>query len=131
MTRPTLLGYLAQFGSFTRTAELLCTQGLAYLLKEHKDARSSLAAWVQARTDVRINESMTWLPEARLGDRGRPDLLAHDDGDVPFVIVEAKLTARLTDVQLQMYAQYLLESNKYETITCFTSYYTCFQTKEI
>lgn len=29
-----LLGHLAQLGSFTKQGELLCTQGLAYLLRD-------------------------------------------------------------------------------------------------
>jgi hypothetical protein len=43
MTTPTLLGYLARFSSFSTQSEVLCTQGLAYLLREHADARSALA----------------------------------------------------------------------------------------
>ena len=39
----TLLGYLARFSSFSIQSELLCTQGLAYLLQTHKVARTALA----------------------------------------------------------------------------------------
>ena len=49
MTTPTLLGYLARFGSFSAQSEVLCTQGLTYLLQEYEDARSALATEVAAR----------------------------------------------------------------------------------
>ena len=44
MTTPTLLGYLAKFGSFSKQSEVLCTQGLAYLLQTHEDAHSAMAS---------------------------------------------------------------------------------------
>ena len=46
----TLLGHPSHFGSFSTQSELLCTQGLAYLLQTHEDARSALADEVEART---------------------------------------------------------------------------------
>ena len=49
MTTPTLLGYMARFGSFSAQSEVLCTQGLAYLLQTYEDARSALAAEVEER----------------------------------------------------------------------------------
>ncbi len=63
MTTATLLGHLARFGSFSTQSELLCTQGLAYLLREHHNARSALASEVRARTGVEIGAALTWLPE--------------------------------------------------------------------
>jgi hypothetical protein len=74
MTTPTLLGYLARFGSFSVQSEVLCTQGLAYLLREHEEARSALAKEVEARTGVRIGDSLTWKAEAPQEDKGRVDL---------------------------------------------------------
>jgi hypothetical protein len=70
MTEPTLLGYLARFCSFTTQSEVLCTQGLAYLLREYEDARSALARKVEARTGVEIGDSLTWLPEVKQADGG-------------------------------------------------------------
>lgn len=112
MTTPTLLGYLAKFGSFSTQSEVLCTQGLAYLLKTYEDARSALAELVAARTGVVIGHSLTWLPEREQADGRRPDLEAITaDDKVPFVKVEAKLGAELLADQLQSYVQDLLERN--------------------
>ena len=66
--RPTLLGHLAQFGSFCTQAELLCTQGLAYLLRTHEDARLALAAEVEARTGAKIGHQLSWHAEALQDD---------------------------------------------------------------
>ncbi len=103
MTTPTLLGYLARFGSFTTQSEVLCTQGLTYLLQTHEDARSALADEVETRTGVGIGDSLTWLPEALQADGGRPDLEARRDDDVPVVKIEAKLGAELGPDQLRSY----------------------------
>ena len=54
---------MAKFSSFSTQSELLCTQGLAYLLKAHEQARTALASEVQIRTGVHIAEALTWLPE--------------------------------------------------------------------
>ena len=68
MERPTLLGHLAQFSSLYSQAELLCTQGLAYLLGTHENARSAIADEVEARTKARIGDRLTWHAEARQDD---------------------------------------------------------------
>lgn len=103
MGTPTLLGHLAQFGSFSTQAEFLCTQGLAYLLRTHKSTRSALAAEVETRTGVRIGDQLNWHAEAFQDDRGRPDLEARTADEVPVVKVEAKLGAELGVSQLQSY----------------------------
>jgi PD-(D/E)XK nuclease superfamily len=114
MTTPTLLGYLVRFGSFSMQAELLCTQGLAYLLQEHEDARSALAKEVEARTGVRIGNSVTWKAEALQDDKGRVDLEACTADGVPVVKIEAKLGAELTHNQLQSYLANLRKRNRNE-----------------
>ena len=43
MATPTLLGHLANLGSFATQSEVLCTQGLAYLLQSYEHARSAMA----------------------------------------------------------------------------------------
>jgi len=103
MTTPTLLGYLARFGSFSTQSEVLCTQGLAYLLREHADARSALAGMVEARTGIGIDDSITWLAEALQEDGARPDLEARTTDKVPMVKIEAKLGAELGANQLRSY----------------------------
>jgi hypothetical protein len=115
MTTPTLLGYLAKFGSFSIQSELLCTQGLTYLLQTYEDARSALADEVQTRTGVRIGDSLTWLPEALHDDGRRPDLEARTADGVPVVNIEAKLGAELLPDQLQYYVADLRERNSGDT----------------
>jgi hypothetical protein len=98
----TLLGRLAQFGSFSGQGEVLCTQGLAYLLKEHPNARSAFADEIAARAGVSVSHDLTWLPEQRQRDGGRPDLEARID-QTPIVKVEAKLGAAFDSMQFQSY----------------------------
>ncbi len=90
-----LLGHLAHFGSFSSQSELLCTQGLGYLLRTYEDARSALAREVETRVGAKIGERLDWQAEANQNDRGRPDLEARTAEGVPVVKVEAKLGAKL------------------------------------
>ena len=116
MEASTLLGYLARFGSFSTQSEVLCTQGLAYLLKENKDARSALAVAVQARTGIAIGDSLTWLAEAHQDDGGIPDLEARTADGVKVVKIEAKLGAQLGADQLKSYEMDLRKCNSRETV---------------
>lgn len=98
-----LLGHLAQFGSFSAQGEVLCTQGLAYLLRVAQ-ARSAIKAEIEARTGMTIDDHLTWIAEARHdGDRGRPDLEARTPAGIPRVMIEAKLGAVLSGAQLRSY----------------------------
>ena len=88
----TLLGHLSQLGSFSTQGEVLCTQGLAHLLREHPDARSAFASEIAAVTGLRIDDDLAWRAEARQElDQGRPDLEARTADGMPTVKVEAKL----------------------------------------
>lgn len=105
----TLLGHLAQFASFTRQSEVLCTQGLTHLLR-NTDARQALAAEIHTRSGFDLGSDVVWVAEAHQEtDRGRPDLEARRGGDrqAPVVKVEAKLGAGFGDGQLQSYADHL------------------------
>ena len=117
MEAPTLLGYLARFGSFSIQSEVLCTQGLTHILQTHKDARATMAAVVKERTGVEIDDSLTWIPEAKQADGARPDLEARSPtaAKTPFVKIEAKLGAQLFPDQLQSYARDLLVRNPNKT----------------
>lgn len=116
----TLLGHLAEFGSFFCQGELLCTQGLAYLLKEHPDARLAFANELAARTGVTVNHDLTWrAEEIQESDGGRPDLQARISDKTPIVKVEAKLGARLDGGQLRSYLTHLqpgLQSRQLEGV---------------
>ena len=111
MTTPTLLGYLAKFGSFSKQSEVLCTQGLAYLLQTHEDARSAMIHEVKVRAGIELSESLKWISEKEQEDGARPDLEAITADDVPVVKIEAKLGAELTTNQLQSYVNDLLQRN--------------------
>lgn len=108
----TLLGYLARFASFSSQSEVLCTEGLAYLLRTHADARSALAGEVQSRTGTVIGKSVTWLGQAPQPDGGIPDLEARTADGIPIVKIEAKLGAELGLGQLQSYVADLRCRNK-------------------
>lgn len=100
----TLLGHLSQFASFSKQGEVLCTQGLAYLLREYREAQSALADQIAAATGVRIGDSLTWRAEAHNElDGGKPDLEACTTDRVPMVKIEAKLGAALDPGQLESY----------------------------
>lgn len=114
MATPTLLGYMSRFGSFSAQSEVLCTQGLTYLLQTYEDARSALAAEVSSRTGITIVDSLTWFAEALQDDQGRPDLEARSVNGVPVIKIEAKLGAELTANQLQSYEADLRQRNKGE-----------------
>lgn len=102
----TLLGHLAQFASFAAQGELLCTQGLAYLL-QHPDADAALRAALTARTGFPLDGNLSWVAEeGQAEDQRRPDLEARRGGDrlAPVVKIEAKLGALFGLGQLQSYA---------------------------
>lgn len=106
-----LLAHLARFGSFSGQSELLCTQGLLYVLQTHGDARSAMARIIEERTGVAIDSAHTWHGEARQEDLGRPDLEARTTEGVPVVKIEAKLGAAVVEKQLHSYIDDLQSRN--------------------
>lgn len=80
------MSYLAHFSSISKQGELLCTQGLAYLL-QNPSARSVLADHLSQRVGTTLPSDLTWRAEPRQEDGGRPDLEARTS--------EGKLVARL------------------------------------
>lgn len=105
-----LLGHLAQFASLATQGELLCTQGLAFVLQD-AEARSALAQLIRARTGSYLPADVEWVAEAYQGcDRGRPDLEARKAGGVAAAKIEAKLGAELSAQELQSYARHLQAS---------------------
>ena len=98
-----LLGHLAQFGSFSMQGEVLCTQGLAYLLQD-PDARSALKVEIETRTGAKIGDHLKWRAEVvQEGDKARPDLEACAANKIPVVKIEAKLGAALDGNQFRSY----------------------------
>ena len=58
-----LLGHLAQFGSFSKQGELLCTQGLAYLLRDPEGERA-FTDWISSATGHSLSPGLSWQAEA-------------------------------------------------------------------
>lgn len=97
-----ILGYLARFSSFFRQGELLCTQGLAFLLNG-QDYELAFRELVGAAAEWPLPTRLDWRPESRQLDGGRPDIEGKDADNRAVVKVEAKLGAALGDGQLASY----------------------------
>lgn len=101
----TILGHLAQFSSFASQGELLCTQGLAYLLAD-SEVSLAMGELLEDRAGVRIGE-VTWHAELRQEDGRRPDLEARTIDGVSVVKIEAKLGAPFAEGQLHSYVEHM------------------------
>jgi hypothetical protein len=101
-----LLGYLAQFGSLSRQGELLCTQGLAYLLRD-ADGERVFTSLVSLATGHSLSPGLSWQAERRQDDGGRPDLEGRDAEGQSVVKIEAKLGAAFAEGQLESYVSAL------------------------
>lgn len=97
-----LLTHLAQFSSFARQGELLCTQSLAHFLQD-ADARAAFSAFVSQRMGMDVPSELEWRAEVRQDDLGRPDLEGRTGDGAGLVKVEAKLSAALGSGQLRSY----------------------------
>lgn len=102
MRRRRLLSHLAQFSSFSKQGELLCTQGLTYLL-ENPDARAAFWAYISKLAGRTVESDLTWRAEMGQQDRGRPDLEACTADGKLVAKIEAKLGAALGEGQLASY----------------------------
>ncbi len=105
MTRR-LFTHLAQFSSFSSQGELLCTQSLAFFLK-NAAARSALAELISERARVSLPPDLSWRPEVRQANGCRPDLVASNPQGIESIKVEAKLDAPFGEGQLVSYAEEL------------------------
>ena len=101
-----LLGHLAQFGSFWQQGELLCTQGLAYLLRDAEGERV-FTGLISSATGHSLSPGLSWQAEVRQEDRGRPDLEGRNAEGKAVVKIEAKLGAPFGQGQLESYVSAL------------------------
>lgn len=101
--KPTILEYLSRFSSFTKQSELLCTQGLTYILRTYPAARRAFAHTIEKKVDFICGDSLHWLAEPAQTDGGRPDLEARLNDGTPIIKIEAKLRAELGPLQLKSY----------------------------
>lgn len=105
-----LMSHLAQFSSLSKQGELLCTQGLAYLL-QNPDARKSFGDHISKAAGRTVNSNLTWRAEARQKDGARPDLEGCTADGKLVVKIEAKLGAAFGEGQLSSYLGDLQESS--------------------
>ena len=110
-----LLGHLAQFGSLLKQGELLCTQGLAYLLRDTEGERV-FTGWISSATDQSLSSRLSWQAERRQEDRGRPDLEGRNAEGQPVVKLEAKLEAPFGHRQLESYVSALCAGGRGGTL---------------
>lgn len=96
-----LMSHLAHFSSISKQGELLCTQGLTYLLR-NPDACRAFAVHVSEQIGRPVDAELTWRAEARQRDGGRCDLQAPAEGN-PQIKIEAKLGAPFGAGQLRSY----------------------------
>jgi hypothetical protein len=74
--------------------------GLAYLLGD-PSACSAFGAHMSERVGVKVGSELTWRPEVRHQDGGRPDLEACTADGKPVAMIEAKLAAPLGEDQVR------------------------------
>ena len=115
MGKRTVAGYLAQSGWLSQHGEVLCTQGLTFLLND-RGLRAAFGRYLSDRTGVVVDDDVVWLAEARQADNGRPDLEARRRDRTPVVKIEAKLGARLDPRQLDNYALDLEKRNPGDSV---------------
>lgn len=105
-----LMSHLAQFSSLSKQGELLCTQGLAYLL-QNPDAGKRFGGYISKTVGRTINSDLTWRAEARQKDGARPDLEGCTADGKLVIKIEAKLGAAFGEGQLSSYLGDLQESS--------------------
>lgn len=102
-TAPTLLGHLATLHSLASQGELLCTQGLTFLVNQPA-GNQAFRQLLERMFDLSLPPLLVWRAEERQSDKGRPDMEARA-GEVKWVKVEAKLGARLDRMQVESFAR--------------------------
>ncbi|CAG37868.1 hypothetical protein [Desulfotalea psychrophila] len=105
-----LMGYLAQFASFSKQGELLCTQSLTYLLM-NMEAQCIFTSFLGAAVGSTIPETLTWRTEHCQSDGARPDVEGCRADGVPVVKIEGKIGAAFGERQLTSYMKELCGLN--------------------
>ena len=97
-----LLTHLAQFSSFAKQGELLCTQSVAHFIQD-REARTAFNRYVCGLLNSPSLGEFAWRAEVRQADSGRPDLEGCTADRGWLVKIEAKLGTELHPSQLQSY----------------------------
>lgn len=105
-----LLGHLAQFASFWKQGEFLCTQSLAYLLT-YQECSLRFTDLIRSESGLSSLNVQEWRPESVQTDGGRPDIEGRNIAGNPVVKIEAKLGSSFGDGQLESYTTALQEGN--------------------
>ena len=95
--------HLAQFSSFSKQGEVLCTRSLEYLL-ENSDAKRAFSKLLTSQFGVDVSPDLRWCAEVAQIDGTRPDLEACAADGKLVVKIEAKLGAQFGEGQLASYA---------------------------
>ena len=99
----TILGFLSQFHSLSSQGEVLCTQGLAFILQDPA-ANRTFARALEEWTGISVPDDLRWRAEAyQEEDAARPDLEGVDPDGSPQIKIEAKLRAKFSGPQLLSY----------------------------
>lgn len=101
-----LLGHLAQFASFSQQGELLCTQGMTFILRD-PSANRAFTGYVSRITGTMLPDTLEWKPELVQTDGGRPDIEGRDQRGNALVKIEGKLGAEFGKGQLESYVRAL------------------------
>ncbi len=105
-----LMGHLANFASFSKQGEFLCTQSLFYLLKD-ADAKTVFSSFLEGVIGSSISRKLLWRTEHRQSDGCRPDIEGYHENGISVIKIEAKLDAKFGKRQLKSYMSELLIQN--------------------
>ena len=104
---PTLLGELATLHCLASQGELLCTQGLTFLVNQ-PGAAEAFRKTLEFHSQLPLPRDLVWRAEPIQTDKGRPDMEGRS-GATKWVKVEAKLGAKINLNQLLSFAGDLAE----------------------
>lgn len=98
----TILSALGASGYLQKHGEVLAVAGLAFLL-QGTDREQAFLDILRSATGTELPDSLSWDPELRQADQARPDLIGRDEAGEWRVVVEAKISALLSETQLRSY----------------------------
>ena len=107
----TLIGHLSQFSVLSKQGEVLCTQGLHFVL-ESKSLKQAFESQILQAAEFKTDGELTWHTEVRQTDGGRPDLEARSPNGRAIIKIEAKLHAAFGTNQLASYSESLGQSSE-------------------
>ncbi len=107
----TLIGHLSQFSVLSKQGEVLCTQGLHFVL-ENESFKQVFESHILKAAEFKTEGDLTWYTEVTQTDGGRPDLEARSPNGRAVIKIEAKLHAAFGANQLASYSESLGQSSE-------------------